>query len=806
MRNAIKLLFINIIVLSFTSCSVMISDLKNCTKGSVYIVEHYQEIPAEYRKTETGYEQTNLVKDENDNLVPGYVLFETEKLHGEPESLTEALPKSYTGFSSQPFEQQSIETDGSTVIKIYYNRNDVTLTISIGDGMWNYLQKKQDDSIQEDNTNRIFTKKYGSLTASDIADLFASAGKKSCVLTKFILSDGSNISVLPDSFPANDETYTAVWEEGKPANYKVIHHFEKIECTDSTVESDENYEVNSDLTNIMQGVPEMETETQSCVASIPGFTAKPHSEQEISSAGSTVVNIFYVRNPYTITISTDEGLWNYDEWKADKSNVTQNTAPKSLNGKFGWTIDWTVLSSLKKTGMNLVSLKNDVTGESVKLEKLPDSIPAMSLSYTAQWNKKSDVPYEVKFLTEKADSTDSEDTNNYVVHSYDRSLSGTPEYFTEAVAKEIPGFTAKEIVQEEIKEDGTTVVKVYYVRNSYKITFDLNGGYWNYIDYRDDKSLTPDSVSKEINGKYESEITLPDCSKIGKRANNFLGWKVTGDSTLYSNDELSLKLEKYDSKNLIVQAQWEKGTGYEYTVRHWFEKADSKDNSNVSNYELNEDFTQIELGEEIGDFTEAVAKTVEGFTVKPFEQKSITGNKKETIDIFYTRNSSKFIFDANGGNISEGQNEYTGKYGLIFDSENTPKATKSGWTFGGWTYKGKLVTNTDLQIENQEFGIENKTFQAYWISTISVKTLSTFGDIVLTKQQDSKNITCSVTLPQGYESQNWSYKWYVDGVYTSDETVFTRTPEVLGKGVHTITLKATMNGQNFTQRVTATVE
>lgn len=799
MRNLVKFFIFSVIAVPFVSCSMMIEDLKNCTKGSKYLVQHYREVVAEYEKTSTGYSQTNL----DAGGEPVYELFETETLRGEPDTLTNATPKSYAGFVAKSFEQKNIEADESCVIKIYYNRKEVSVTVDIGDGMWNYVQKKADDSVMADKTPRTVTKKFGS-SAAEFTEWLESSGKKGYSLTKFRLSNGSVIPVLPDIFSANDETYTAVWEEGKPVNYKVVHHFEKVECTDNSIESDENYELRSDLTATKQGVPENETQTQDSSVTVPGFTVKPHSEKEIAANGSTVIDIFYVRNPYVITVATDDGLWNYDVWKSDKTKP-QETAPKNLNGKFGSVIDWSVLNSLKKTGMNLVGFKNAETGELVNRANLPSTMPSKNINYTAQWTKKSAVAYEVRFMTEKIGSANSDDPKNYVLHSSDNSKTGTPEYFTEAVAKEIPGFTAKEIVQEEIKEDGTTQVNVYYTRDSYKIRFDLNGGYWNYLDYRENKSLTPDSAAKDLTGKFEENVVLPDFSKIGKRSNNFIGWKNLSDLKIYTIAELSQNFAKFNSSNVEFQAQWEKGAGYEYTVRHWFEKVDSRDSNNNSNYVLNDVLTQKELGEEIGDNTEAVAKSVEGFTAKSFSQKQIEAGGKTVVDIYYTRNSSKFIFDANGGTISSGQAQVSGKYESVFDSSATPTATKSGWTFGGWTCNGKLVTNSDLQLENQSFEVEDKTFQAYWKSTVSVKTVTPFGDIVLVKNQDTGKVNCSVTLPIGYENENWTYKWYVDGVYTSDETVFSRTNEVLGKGVHTITLKATMNGQNFTARVTATV-
>ncbi len=42
---------------------------------------------------------------------------------------------------------------------------------------------------------------------------------------------------------------------------------------------------------------------------------------------------------------------------------------------------------------------------------------------------------------------------------------------TAAVAKSYEGFTAKDVVQQTIAGDGSTVVKIYYDRNSYTITY-----------------------------------------------------------------------------------------------------------------------------------------------------------------------------------------------------------------------------------------------------------------------------------------------------------------------------------------------
>ena len=109
--------------------------------------------------------------------------------------------------------------------------------------------------------------------------------------------------------------------------------------------------------------------------------------------------------------------------------------------------------------MALIGLENEETQPLYTIDSLPSSIPSHNMSFQAMWRKKDAVSYEIKFLTENLASTDPDDLGNYSVNSYDRSLSGTPEYFTEAAAKEITGFTPREVEQQETWDDGTTCVK-----------------------------------------------------------------------------------------------------------------------------------------------------------------------------------------------------------------------------------------------------------------------------------------------------------------------------------------------------------
>ena len=55
------------------------------------------------------------------------------------------------------------------------------------------------------------------------------------------------------------------------------------------------------------------------------------------------------------------------------------------------------------------------------------------------------------------------------------TLSGTTDTLTAAAAKTVAGFTAQSFQQKNIAGDGSTVVDIYYNRNSYTVTYAVTG-------------------------------------------------------------------------------------------------------------------------------------------------------------------------------------------------------------------------------------------------------------------------------------------------------------------------------------------
>ena len=80
--------------------------------GTVYRVEHYQQ---------------NVEDDE-------YTFYEAEEKTGTTDTPTSSTAKNYEGFTAKEFEEQTILADGSTVVKIYYDRNTYTVSFDSKEG------------------------------------------------------------------------------------------------------------------------------------------------------------------------------------------------------------------------------------------------------------------------------------------------------------------------------------------------------------------------------------------------------------------------------------------------------------------------------------------------------------------------------------------------------------------------------------------------------------------------------------------------------------------------------------------------
>lgn len=116
---------------------------------------------------------------------------------------------------------------------------------------------------------------------------------------------------------------------------------------------------------------------------------------------------------------------------------------------------------------------------------------------------------------------------------------------TAALAKSYTGFTAKPFEQATVADDSSTVIKIYYDRNTHSISFDANAG----------EAETSGVPQAQTNVKFGATISLgsePTCD--GKA---FLGWAKTTDA---AEAPYTTAFTLTDDADVTLYAVWEDKT------------------------------------------------------------------------------------------------------------------------------------------------------------------------------------------------------------------------------------------------------
>ena len=142
-------------------------------------------------KTDTAYTvqhlQQNISGDE-------YTVIDTESKTGTTDTMTVAAAKNYPGFTAQAVTQQTIKADGTTIVQIKYDRNEITLTLDLTGGTIT-----DPNLINGENGKKLLKGRYGApVTVVDPTN------------TGYRFT-GWN-PALPATFPETGSSHTAQWE------------------------------------------------------------------------------------------------------------------------------------------------------------------------------------------------------------------------------------------------------------------------------------------------------------------------------------------------------------------------------------------------------------------------------------------------------------------------------------------------------------------------------------------------------------------------------------------------------------------
>ena len=223
-------------------------DLNSANGNTMYRIEHYQQ-------------------DLDDTS--SYTLYAIQKKKGNAGADTTADAKDYTGFTSLTFSQKKIATDGSTVVEIYYNRKTITYTFELHGGNWE-----------------------GSEGTVVVSGLYGAVVDKPC-------RPGYTLNWSrqePKTFGPENQTFLANWIANTSTMYFVKIYYQNIE-------GGNNYTLYSDCWY----TGTTDTRTNYIASSKTGFIVKPYEQINIDGDETSVLNIYYDRERYSISFELNGG-------------------------------------------------------------------------------------------------------------------------------------------------------------------------------------------------------------------------------------------------------------------------------------------------------------------------------------------------------------------------------------------------------------------------------------------------------------------------------------------------------------------
>lgn len=247
--------------------------------------------PAEVNFTVKHYQQNT----DNDN----YTLADTETRTGYTESVVGAgLAKSYEGFTALLYDTTTrIAADGSTEVEIYYDRNYYLLSLDL-DGGW--------------GADPIYAR-YGAVIGLSSP-------------TKPGYTFGGWNPTAPTNMPAKNQTLTANWTASN-VQYRVQYWQEN--ANDSGYSYVESQTVTAKAGTVVSG------DTYKNSKSYTGFTYH-HADTDVTVAGdgSTVVNVYFNRNLYTVTFK-ERNCGKSSGWHHSHKESCYGKVAKTITAKYG---------------------------------------------------------------------------------------------------------------------------------------------------------------------------------------------------------------------------------------------------------------------------------------------------------------------------------------------------------------------------------------------------------------------------------------------------------------------------------------
>lgn len=528
--------------------------------------------PAEVSYTVRHYQQ-NVDNDE-------YSWVDTTMATGYTEALTsDAAAKTYTGFTALSHYHEEIAADSSTLIDIYYDRNYYLMSFDLKGGY---------------GVEAVYAR-YG-------ANITIANPQRAGYSFKAWTLNGTTETILPGTMPARNSSYTALWTVGN-ASYTIAYWLENPDIENrydyagsaTAIASSGNLVSGSDSA-VANGVF---TATESQYYSYN--TSMTDTNIPIAGDGSSVVNVYYDRNEYTLKfyyarsyVTGGQTYYQVATSTGGSSAQYGQVADASWNGMYtikpaldsiydeqsetisGYTYYWFTLT--KKYGANLADIwPNAPLAKTSDVKFVSWGTQYGSGYHTANTNKNIKGIYSImdEGLLKNATTTADKGINHWMVGYWGNPTMYTYEIYFSLLAGEVPDYTYqnnsyKKITQYTVgstaypsegqtalsfegvvntgmhydvdtKVDGT-IIRFFYRRNVHTLTLDNN--YGTQTSYQVPYGGTLSSYIPEM-----AKPTYPP--ELPGGAYEFGGWYQSKDGIGQLDTETTMP-----NKDLVYYAKW----------------------------------------------------------------------------------------------------------------------------------------------------------------------------------------------------------------------------------------------------------
>lgn len=272
--------------------------------------------------------------------------------------------------------------------------------------------------------------------------------------------------------------------------------------------------------------------------------------------------------------------------------------------------------------------------------------------------------------------------NNYTLNVSERHDGFTESEVGDGLAKTTyPGFAALLYnTKAKVAADGSTVVEIYYDRNYYMMSFNLDGGY----------GVEP------IYARYGASVKVENPTKPGY---TFNGWEPTVPATV-------------PAENTTYKAKWQAEKTAKVTVVVWGENADDENYSYIKSVEttapVGSTLTAIPSGTNLNMGTKL-------WELKRVEQTTVAADGSSVLNVYYDRKEFTLTFkydyrsvvgDGHVGATYQKTGTITAKWGADIGSRFLAMNAAAKGSLWSTDYSGDEPWTSFLQIMPEE----NRTY------------------------------------------------------------------------------------------------